>query len=75
MFLFFIFFSFLSYSQDTVFYEKNFTVMNNNLIIEKNFRGSKNWVKIVYQYSPDGVLLRRYWYNKNGELLSISLDN
>lgn len=63
------------FSQDTTYFGKDFEVKKNGVLIEKNFRSSKNWIKIVYHYNSDGILMRRYWYNKDGKILSVSLDN
>ncbi len=74
IFMIFILLSINVFSQDTTYFGKDFVVKQNDLIIEKNFRNSKSWIKIVYQYNSEGILIRRYWYNKEGRLLSVSLD-
>lgn len=75
IFLIFILFNLNVFSQDTTYFGKDFEVRKDGKLIEKNFRGTKNWIKIVYQYNSDGLLIRRYWYNKEGKILSVSLEN
>lgn len=74
IFMLFILLSINVFSQDTTYFGKDFVVKQNDLIIEKNFISSKKWIKIIYQYNSDGILIRRYWYNREGRLLSVSLD-
>jgi hypothetical protein len=74
IFVFFILLSINVFSQDTTYFGKDFVVTQNSLIIEKNFRSSKKCIRIVYQYNSDGILIRRNWYNREGKLLSVSLD-
>lgn len=73
--LFFILLSTRAFTQDTIFFGKDFIVKENELLIEKSFRSSKNYIRVIYHYNSDGILLRRYWYNKEGKLLSVTLDN
>lgn len=73
--LFFILLSTSAFTQDTIFFGKDFIVKENELLIEKSFRSSKNYIRVIYHYNSDGILLRRYWYNKEGKLLSVTLDN
>lgn len=72
MFLFVFNFCF---AQDTIKDGKNFIIYKDGRIIKKEFFSSKNYIKIVYQYDECGVLIRRCWYNKEGKLISVALDN
>lgn len=74
MFLFLLVESF-SFTQDTIRYGKDFIIYKEGKIIQKEFFSSKNYIKIVYVYNEFGVLTRRLWYNKDGKLLSVSLDD
>ena len=64
-----------SFTQDTVKIGKDLIIFKDKKIIQKEFNSSKNYIKIVYQYNEFGVLVRRYWYNSEGKLLSVCLDN
>lgn len=58
-----------SFTQDTII-----NIYKNGRIYQKKFI-TKNYIKIVYEYNESGILIRRYWYNKEGKLLSVSLDD
>lgn len=64
-----------SFTQDTIKNGKDFTIYKDGKIIQKEFYSSKNYIKIIYQYDECGILIRRFWYNKEGKQLSVSLDN
>ena len=64
-----------SFTQDTVFHDKDMIIYFNKKVVQKEFFSSTNYIKIVYQYNELGVLVRRFWYNKDGELVSCTLDN
>jgi UDP-N-acetylmuramyl tripeptide synthase len=63
-----------SFTQDTIKYGKDIVIYKDGKIQQKEFNSSKNYIKVVYQYNQYGVLVRRWWYNKEGELISVSLD-
>jgi hypothetical protein len=73
--LFFILLSTSAFTQDTIFFGKDFVVKENGLVMEKSFRSSKNWIRIVYQYDSNGILIRRYWYSREGKIIGVSFDN
>jgi hypothetical protein len=73
--IFFILLSTGAFTQDTIFFGKDFVVKQNGLVIENNFISSKNWIRIIYQYDLNGVLIRRYWYGKDGKIVSVSFEN
>ena len=64
-----------SFTQDTIKYGKDIIIYKDGKIQQKEFNSSKNHIKVIYQYNQYGVLVRRWWYNKEGELISVSLDN
>lgn len=64
-----------SFSQDTIRISDDLHIYKDGKIIQKEFRSSKNYIKIIYFYDNSGVLIHRCWYNKNGKLLSVSLEN
>lgn len=70
----FLLFSINCLSQDTVKYQNFFIVYDGVKILEKRFI-DKNSVKIVYQYNSSGILVRRWWYDKNNNLISVSLED
>lgn len=72
VFLFILIFN-LSFSQDTTHYD--IIIYKGDKIIQKEFKSSKRYVKICYQYSENGILIRRWWYDKNGKLIGVSLEN
>ena len=73
--LFFCIFFTYSFTQDTIKYDKDIIIYKDGKVIQKEFNSSENYIKIVYQYNEYGVLVRRWWYNKQGKLLSVCLDN
>jgi hypothetical protein len=70
----FIIFLNRSFAQDTI-RNVDIIIYKNDRIIQKEFKSSKNYIKIIYEYDEFGTLIRRYWYNKEGELLGVSLDD
>lgn len=70
----FIIFINWSFAQDTI-RNVDIIIYKNDRIIQKEFKSSKNYIKIIYEYDEFGTLIRRYWYNKEGELLGVSLDD
>jgi hypothetical protein len=74
IFLMFLMFSFSSLCQDTIYNGVYFSIIDCNKVVEKIFKSSK-YIKIIYEYNSDGILIRRYWYNKDGKLLGVILDN
>lgn len=64
----------LSFSQDTTKTISSIYIYKSGKIIQKEFFG-KIYIKTIYQYDESGVLIRRWWYNKKGELISVSLDD
>ncbi len=75
MCLFFCIFFTYSFTQDTIKNGKDIIIYKDGKVIQKEFNSSENYIKIVYQYNECGVLIRRWWYNKQGKLLSVCLDN
>ena len=75
--LIFIFISLFGYSftQDTIRYGVDIIIYKNGKIIQKEFSSSESYIKIIYQYNEYGILIRRFFYNNNNELLNIILDN
>ena len=70
----FIIFINWSFAQDTI-RNVDIIIYKNDRIIQREFKSSKNYIKIIYEYDEFGTLIRRYWYNKEGELLGVSLDD
>lgn len=64
-----------SFTQDTIKYGKDIVIYKDGKIQQKEFNSSKNHIKVIYQYDQNGILIRRWWYNKEGKLISVSLDN
>lgn len=71
----FLFLFVICFAQDTVRYGEDIVIYKNDKIIQKIFLSSENYIKIVFEYNDCGVLIRRCWYDKNGKLLSVTLDN
>ena len=71
--LIFLIITYLSHSQDTTKYD--IIIYKNEKIIQKEFKSSRRYVKIVYQYDERGILIRRWWYDKNNNLIGVSLEN
>lgn len=63
------------FTQDTIIHGKDIFIYTNGKISEKIFKSSKNYIKIVYQYNECGLLIRRKWYDVNGKLLSVCVDD
>lgn len=63
------------FSQDTIKLGVDLIILESGKVIQKEFNSSKNYIKVVYQYDEKGILKRRMWYNKEGKLLSVCLDN
>ena len=63
------------FPQDTIIQGKDTFIYINGKISEKIFKSSQNYIKIVYQYDEYGLLIRRKWYDVNGKLLSVCVDN
>lgn len=64
-----------SFTQDTIKYGKDIVIYKDGKIQQKEFNSSKNYIKVIYQYNQNGILIRRWWYDKYGRLLSVVLDN
>jgi hypothetical protein len=64
-----------SFTQDTIKYGVDIVIYKEGKIQQKEFNSSKNYIKIVYQYDQYGVLIRRWWYNKEGKLIGVVLDD
>lgn len=64
-----------SFTQDTIKYGKDIVIYKDGKIQQKEFNSSKNYIKVIYQYDQNGILIRRWWYDKYGRLLSVVLDN
>lgn len=67
----FILLSICLFSQDTTHY---FIIYNGKNIIQKEFRNGSKCIKIIYEYDCNGILIRRFWYNQNGQLIGVSFD-
>ncbi len=65
----------ICFAQDTVKYGKDIVIYMNDKVVQKIFSSSENYIKIVFEYNDCGILIRRWWYDKNGKLLSVTLDN
>lgn len=63
------------FSQDTIKDDLNILIYKQGRLCQKEFRSSENHIKIVYQYDLNGILIRRWWYDSNEKLISVSLDN
>jgi hypothetical protein len=63
-----------SFPQDTIKTD-DIIIYKDGKIIQKEFSSSDNYIKIVYQYDQNGVLIRRWWYNKKDELIAVTLDD
>ena len=61
--------------QDTIKKGNDLEIIKDGKIIQKEFRSSKNFIKIIYFYDSGGLLIYRRWYNKNNKLLGVSLEN
>lgn len=62
------------FCQDTLKIRKDIYIYKNNKIIQKEFYSSKNYIKIIYQYNEEGVIIHRFWYNRQGKLLGTTLE-
>lgn len=62
------------FSQDTIKNGKDFIILLDGKVLEKHFNETKNIIKIVYVYDKSGILVRRYWYDGKGRLLSTTID-
>lgn len=58
---------------DTVKFDYYIEIYKDGKIIKKEFK-NEQMVKIVYCYDSVGVLVRRYWYDKNNRLIGVSLE-
>lgn len=65
----------ICFTQDTMRYGKDIVIYKEGKVIQKEFSSSQNFIKIVFEYNNSGILIRRWWYDKNGKLLSVTLDN
>jgi len=65
----------ISFTQDTTFSGKDIYIYKDGRLIQKEFNSSENFIKVVYVYDDFGILVRRFWYNKNGKLIGATLDD
>lgn len=70
IFLFIMFFNY-SYGQEY----RDTTIYKDSLIYKKIFFSSKNQITVIYIYDDKGVLIKRYWYNKENELIGVCFDD
>jgi hypothetical protein len=66
---------FNSFAQDTIKGVVDLKIYKGDKIIQREFKSSKNYIKIIYVYNSNGLLIYRRWYNKSGKLLGVSLEN
>jgi hypothetical protein len=66
---------FNSFAQDTIKGDVDLKIYKGDKIIQREFKSSKNYIKIIYVYNSNGLLIYRRWYNKSGKLLGVSLEN
>lgn len=64
-----------SFTQDTIKYKPDIVIYKDGKVQQKEFNSSKNYIKVVYQYDQYGILISRWWYNKENKLISVVLDN
>lgn len=63
-----------TFAQDTVKLAYDIYIYKDKKLMQKEFYISKNYIRVVYEYNEDGILLRRFWYNKEGRIIGLSLD-
>lgn len=63
-----------TFAQDTVKLVNGIYIYKDKKLMQKEFYSSKNYIRVVYEYNEDGILLRRFWYNKEGRVIGLSLD-
>jgi hypothetical protein len=78
LFILIIFFFNCVRSQDTIHFQKSnecVVIYQNSKIIEKIFFNSgKLNMRILYFYDKSGIIVRRVWYDANGQLIGITFD-